>query len=580
MNFTNPVNITEASDDYITFSAIAGNKLLFNDNELFSIDASDNVSLAKDINPGESPSYPRYGSALENQVIFLADDGTHGFEMWKTDGTEAGTSLVKDVASNTAGSQAGDIYRYNDKLYFQATSSISDGFYKQLWESDGTEAGTRKINETIHDDLIFAPVKNYIVTIDDDRKFVKTNLSTGVTSTLTNLPSNSFGGGKPLHSIAVNNDVYFYFSSALTQGGPDTGLELWRANPFTNELDQPKDIKPGFQGTYVSDGIKGIALNGKLIFSVDENADYKTEPWVTDGTETGTFKLKDIADGTSANPVYFKTVGNRAIFIANDENYLVSLWSTDGTSAGTVLLKEGANYEPAAVLNGKGIFGISNPTGAPEIWTTDGTVSGTSLLAIVGTENDYIYNFVSTESKVYFVMNSQDLWETDGTVNGTRKTNVSIQNLNIATHTTSGETLIFLSEGKLWATLGDLSATETIAETDVQSEMFVIGGYVYFLKDDETYGRELFKVEIPELVITGTDQEESAENFKIFPNPTAKTLFVKAESPAVLRIIDMNGREKHNQFITGDVGIDVSNYADGLYVVTLNGRQQKFIKLR
>jgi hypothetical protein len=79
-------------------------------------------------------------------------------------------------------------------------------------------------------------------------------------------------------------------------------------------------------------------------------------------------------------------------------------------------------------------------------------------------------------------------------------------------------------------------------------------------------------------VITGI--EEMAEDFNIFPNPTTHTLFVKASSPGVVRIVDMNGQERHNQLITNDVSIDVSNYADGLYLLTLNGKQQKFIKRR
>jgi ELWxxDGT repeat protein len=53
--------------------------------------------LIKDIDPGANSSFPVEHTRLNDTLLFQAFEGAHGRELWKTDGTEAGTVLVKDI---------------------------------------------------------------------------------------------------------------------------------------------------------------------------------------------------------------------------------------------------------------------------------------------------------------------------------------------------------------------------------------------------------------------------------------------------------------------------------------------------
>ena len=105
-----------------------------------------NATLVKIIRPGANNFIGKL-TKVSSQLFFQANDGIHGIELWRSDGTAAGTFMVKDITpgSGSATQYATDHIEYpresNGRLYFLAVSHS----YQDLWTSDGTTAGTYQL---------------------------------------------------------------------------------------------------------------------------------------------------------------------------------------------------------------------------------------------------------------------------------------------------------------------------------------------------------------------------------------------------------------------------------------------------
>lgn len=76
-------------------------------------------------------------------LYFTADNAAAGRELWRSDGTEAGTSLVFDLNPGSEFPSALDELTGGDTyLYFTAVQPETG---RELWRSDGTPAGTELV---------------------------------------------------------------------------------------------------------------------------------------------------------------------------------------------------------------------------------------------------------------------------------------------------------------------------------------------------------------------------------------------------------------------------------------------------
>ena len=450
--------------------------------ELWKTDGTANGTvLVKDINPGVTGSDYSYLAQYGTKTYFTATTAASGNELWVTDGTSAGTQLVADINTTTTwgGSSSIDyFYGSNGFLFFRAF----DGTTRDLWKSNGTNAGTTKIDFRVgaddeYDYATIAGTKFYFRSRDDLANNTGQALYSvdGVTGTLTKLMTmTGVANEYPWDVRPIGQSITFGMYNAPS---PDGSWQYWMSDGTsagTGPLDTALNDTNYVQALYrfddkvayrFDDGVHGNEwwiLNGTtgvktlldlnpygssnidsefvdgnvLRFRADDGV-HGNEWWVSDGTVAGTRIYSDPnTTGASSAPDQFTLLNGVTYFRANTPAHGTELWKTDGTSAGTVLVKDmypgsvGSDFSLYGVTNNKlFMYGRSGENNDFEPWVSDGTANGTTLLkAINQTTNwsgqsviDYVTLGSTYTSFRAYDGTTRDYWITDGTPSGTTK---------------------------------------------------------------------------------------------------------------------------------------------------------------
>ena len=99
--------------------------------------------MVNDPNPGIGNGYSLEESSYRLAVAddffcFETFDGIHGIEIWRSDGTAAGTGLLKDINPGAEGTGTASFTGAGSFIYFLVFGAAG----REIWKTDGTESGT------------------------------------------------------------------------------------------------------------------------------------------------------------------------------------------------------------------------------------------------------------------------------------------------------------------------------------------------------------------------------------------------------------------------------------------------------
>lgn len=303
-------------------------------------------------------------------AYFAGRSEATGRELWRSDGTTAGTRLVADLCPGPCDSNPGRFASHAGALWFVARHPAT-GF--ELWRTDGTAAGTRVAVEVLP------------------------GPEDGVFDILAATPAGLF----------------------LSAHDGETGREPWISDGTPAGTLLLADIVPGMDGTQVQSNEVAWA-GGRLFFAADDGVS-GLELWASDGTPAGTAMVADSVPGSGGlSPDFLEPLGSLVLFRGFEAATGGELWVSDGTAAGTQLVRDLRPGSPGSFpqqLTASGAFvyfGASNGSDY-DLWRSDGTFAGTVLVHSISPQDLVDWNGI-----VYFQGSSPfGLWRSDGTGGGT-----------------------------------------------------------------------------------------------------------------------------------------------------------------
>ncbi|MEA2622662.1 MAG: hypothetical protein QOH61_1572 [Chloroflexota bacterium] len=362
-----------------------------------------------------SSGFLRFSDTL---VYFMADDGAHGAELWKTDGTAAGTTMVKDIVPGILGSAPEQLTKIGSTLYFVATTDSG----QEVWKTNGTSAGTVQVSDRTGDssqprDLTALGTKLVYEAYANAGPFRHIFSYAGSGS-----PSEIAVGRGPLAVLGS----YVYYEGAAT--GSQAPYTLWRSNG-TSAAEYDADVKFYDFVTYYE---PKVVVGGTLYVVADDGTAGPSGLWKAGGTPGDATPVHDQANQVIHNAGALAVAGGKLYFDVYDGTETVP-WVSNGTNAGTGRLGDPTGaltnqpYVPARFVSlGSNVyFTAGDGLHGAGLWKSTGSPGNLTKVKFPGTDNGgYIAGLVAAKGRLYFSFNDGSarkhaLYKSDGTPGGT-----------------------------------------------------------------------------------------------------------------------------------------------------------------
>lgn len=470
------------------------------------------------------------GITVNNQLFFIIDDGKHGEELWRSNGSTVGTQLIKDVNPGPDLGATSILGALEDMVFFRGSDGVNGS---ELWVTRGTASSTQMIEinpgslssnpytAVVFDDMLIFPA-----TGEDGTELYRTEGTAATTALIRDIypdpPDATFPrSSSPSSLYVIGNEVLFW---ARDQ---DHGKELWKTDGTFGGTVLVSDIIPGANSGNVRSSYPG---EDKLYFTIDDGV-HGLELWCSDGTNGGTFMVKDITAGEADSDIEIMEEVNGTLYFIVEETVINKyLWRTDGTEEGTQMVGSGIRAREFILYGDKLVFKGDN-----NVWMADGEteaelfdVTPSGEFGIAGNE---LY-FSSSEG-----LGGQGLW----------KINEALDSVSLVKEVTQrsyryisymqgvGDKLYFIAEtdtfgNEIWASDGTAEGTMMLVDAapgeddgfrsyadvsyGVLNDMLLFAGF------DSIHGRELWSSKgTPESTELLKDINSSSRDVGLFSEP-------------------------------------------------------------